>query len=78
MVGHKSRPRKDKSLKISAGQQVEAGQILARGLDVYKAGKNVFGINTLNSACEGRVYFSKKKTPGGRVRTFINILPISK
>lgn len=78
MAGGKSRPQKDKGIKISGGQFVKAGQILSRRLPAYKAGKNVRGQGTLYSLCEGKVYFSKKKTSHGRPRTFINVLPTEK
>lgn len=76
MTGGKSRPKKDKGIKVCAGQLVKNGEILARGLDIYKAGKNVRGWDTLYALCSGRVGFLKKKTPQGKVRTFINVLPI--
>ena len=75
MTGGFSRPKKDKSIKVSSGQIVKTGQILCRGLSTYKAGTHVTGLDTLHALCLGKVYFSKKKTSHGRVRTFINILP---
>lgn len=75
MVGGFSTPKKDKVLKVSAGQLVKTGEILSRGIAVYKAGKNVKGIGTLQAFCAGKIYFTKKKTPHGRVRTFINVEP---
>ncbi len=75
MVGGFSRPKKDKALKVSSGQRVLAGKILVRGIPTYKAGINVRGLGTLYAFCSGEVYFSKKKTSGGKVRTFINIKP---
>ncbi|MCM8780702.1 MAG: 50S ribosomal protein L27 [Candidatus Omnitrophica bacterium] len=76
MAGGKSRPKKDISLKVSQGQIVKPGQILSRGLSVYRAGINVKGLSTLHALCAGKVSFRKKKTPGGKVRTFIDVLPI--
>ncbi|MDI6605899.1 MAG: 50S ribosomal protein L27 [Candidatus Omnitrophota bacterium] len=75
MVGGFSRPKKDKALKVSNGQQVKAGHILARGIPTYKTGLNVKGLGTLFALCPGEVYFSRKKTRGGKVRTFINVKP---
>ena len=75
MAGGKARPKKDKMLKVSGGQRVKTGQIIARGMNVYKAGKNVQGLNTLTSLCPGKVVFAKKKTSHGRVRTFVNVIP---
>lgn len=75
MTGGFSRPKKDKSIKVSSGQIVKTGQILCRGLSTYKAGSNAAGLDTLYALCRGEVYFSKKKTSHGKVRTFINVLP---
>lgn len=78
MTGGFSRPKKDLMLKVSGGQCVKTGQILSRGMSAYRAGSNVKGIGTLYALCDGEVYFSKKKTSHGRVRTFINVLPAKK
>jgi ribosomal protein L27 len=75
MAGGKSTPKKDKKIKVSGGQFVKTGTILARGVSSYKAGKNVRGVNTLLAHCDGEISFTKKKTPKGSVKTFINILP---
>ena len=75
MAGGKATPKKDKMLKVSGGQLVKTGEILARGMSTYKAGNNVRGMSTMHALCQGKVHFSKKKTPHGRVRTFINVLP---
>lgn len=78
MAGGKATPKKDKELKVSAGKSVKTGQILVRGLNCYDAGKNVKGRSTLFALCTGTIYFSKKKTGMGKVRTIINILPVKK
>jgi ribosomal protein L27 len=78
MIGGFSTPRKDKAMKVSGGQMVKGGQILARGVSVYKAGVNVDGRGTLHAACAGKVYFSRKKTSHGKFRTFINVQPAAK
>lgn len=74
MAGGKATPRKDKGIKVSSGQPVKAGQILAKGLTTYKAGQNVKGLATMFALCPGKVYFSRKKTPHGKFRTFIHVL----
>lgn len=78
MTGGKSRPKKDKAVKVSSGQLAKTGQILVRGISTYKADRNVKGLDTLYALCEGKVYFSKKKSPSGKVRTFVGVLPIEK
>ena len=75
MTGNKSTPKKDRATKVVSGQMIKAGQILIRGLDNYKAGKNVKGLGTLYAFCRGQVYFTRKKTSRGRFRTFINVKP---
>lgn len=76
MAGGKARPKKDKAVKVSAGQVVKTGEILSRGIPTYKAGAHTQGMGCITALCAGKVYFTKKKTPHGRVRTFINVLPL--
>lgn len=78
MAGGFSTPKKDEQVKVSQGQSVRTGQILCRGLNHYKAGKNTQGQGTVFALCQGEVYFTKKKTPHGKVRTFINVRPVEK
>ncbi|HOU35861.1 MAG TPA: 50S ribosomal protein L27 [Candidatus Omnitrophota bacterium] len=75
MAGGKSTPKKDKKIKVSGGQLVKTGEILARGVDSYKAGANVKGTGTLYALCPGKILFSRKKSPRGSVKTYINIVP---
>ncbi len=58
--------------------KVKASQILIRGLSTYKAGINVKGLATLFALCPGEVYFTKRKTSHGKVRTYINVKPLAK
>ena len=76
MTGGKSTPKKDKALKVSNGQTVKTGQILLKGLNIYKAGHNVKGLDTLYALCPGKIYFTRKKTSHGKARTFINVEPV--
>ncbi|MFA5145603.1 MAG: 50S ribosomal protein L27 [Candidatus Omnitrophota bacterium] len=78
MTGGFSTPKKDKAVKVSEGQLVTTGKIVARGVEVYKAGANVKGLGTLYASCPGKVHFSKKKTSHGKVRTFISVIPVTK
>jgi len=75
MAGGKSTPKKDKKIHISGGQSVKTGEILVRGVDSYKAGKNVKGTGTLYAMCPGTVAFTRKKSPRGSVKTYINVMP---
>jgi ribosomal protein L27 len=76
MAGGKSTPKKDKAVKVSNGEVVKTGQILIRGVPVYKPGVNVGGLDTMFAMCPGKVHFTHKKTSHGKVRTFINIEPV--
>ena len=78
MIGGFSTPKKDKAVKSSGGKLVKTGEILVRGVDTYKAGVNVRGLGTLFAACPGKVYFTRKKTSHGKVRTFVNVAPQAK
>ena len=75
MAGGKSTPKKDKKTKVAGGESVKIGKILVRGLDGYKAGKNVRGRGTLYAVADGKVSFTRKKPSRGAVKTFINVLP---
>jgi len=77
MTGGFSTPKKDKALKVSNGQSVKTGEILLNRLNTYKAGQNVKGLDTLFALCPGKVYFTRKKTSHGKVRTFINVEPVA-
>jgi ribosomal protein L27 len=76
MTGGFATPKKDKALKVSNGEPVRTGEILVRGVPTYKAGNNVKGLGTMHALCAGKVYFTKKKTSHGKVRTFINVEPL--
>ncbi len=78
MIGGFSTPKKDKAMKTSGGKLVKTGEILVRCVDTYKAGVNVRGPGTLFALCPGKVYFTRKKTSHGKVRTFINVAPVAK
>jgi len=78
MIGGFSTPKKDKMVKTSGGQNVKTGQILVRGLSTYKAGVNVKGQGVLFAVCPGEVYFTRKKTSHGKIRTFVNVRPLAK
>jgi len=76
MIGGFSTPKKDHAVKVSGGKLVKAGEILVRCVDSYKAGVNVKGLGTLFAACPGKVFFTKKKTSHGKVRTFVNVAAV--
>ena len=78
MIGGFSTPKKYKAMKSSGGKLVKTGEILVRGRDTYKAGIGVRGLGTLFAAYPGKVYFTRKKTSHGCLRTFVNVAPVAK
>jgi ribosomal protein L27 len=74
MAGGKSTPKKDKKVKVAAGESVKTGKILIRGVEEYKAGINVKGRGTLYAVADGKVSFTHKRAPRGGVKTFINVI----
>ncbi len=70
--------KETKGVKVSGGQIVKCGTMLTRDGDRWKPGINVTGRMHLTAACDGEVYFTKKKGNYRRVVTYINICPIKK
>ena len=62
-------------VKVSGGQKVKSGTILTRAGDQWKQGLNVNGRTSLTAACDGEVYFTRKKNNSNKVITLINIKP---
>lgn len=65
-----------KGIKVGAGQLVKAGTILTREGNKWKAGNNVGDSGTLYALCEGKVYFSQRKSGQNRKKTYIHIMPV--
>ncbi len=65
--------KETKGVKVSGGQVVKCGAMLTRNGDRWKPGLNVTGRMHLSAACDGEVYFTKKKGNYRRVVTYINI-----
>ncbi|MBF0384978.1 MAG: 50S ribosomal protein L27 [Candidatus Omnitrophica bacterium] len=68
--------RETKGVKVSGGQQVTSGTLLTRQGDKWKPGINVVGRMHLTAACDGEVYFTRKKSTFKKEATFINIRPV--
>ena len=60
-------------IKVSGGQRVKSGTILTRQGHRWKPGLNVIGRTSLTAACEGEVYFTRRKNGSNKVITIINI-----
>ena len=69
--------KETRGIKVSGGQKVSCGTILTRNGDRWKPGLNVTGRMHLTAACDGEVYFTRKKGNYRRVVTYINIKPIN-
>jgi ribosomal protein L27 len=66
-----------RGVKVSAGQKVKCGAVLTRQGDRWKPGVNVQGLMHLTAACDGEVFFTKKRIrKTGKVDTFVNIRPV--
>lgn len=76
MAGGKASAKKDRSMKVSGGKFVKTGTMITRGVNKYKAGKNVQGQEIMHALCDGKIIFTRKKTPHGRMRTFISVEPV--
>jgi len=65
--------KETRGVKVTGGQKVKCGTVLTRQGDKWKAGLNVTGRMLLTAACDGEVYFTKKKSARGKVRTYIHV-----
>ena len=65
-----------KGIKVTGGQSVKSGTILTREGHRWQAGINVTGKTHLTAACDGEVYFTKKKGTYKKVATYINVRSI--
>ncbi len=63
-------------MKVSGGQWVKAGTLLTRDGDHWKPGKNVIGQMHLNAACDGEVYFTKRRGSSNKTVTYVHIRPM--
>jgi len=68
--------RETAGIKVTGGQKVSSGTVLTRQGDRWKPGLNVLGRMLLTAACDGEVYFTRKKGNYKRAVTFVNIRPV--
>lgn len=69
--------REKRGVKVSGGQTVTSGTVLTREGHRWKAGENINGQMHLTAACDGEVFFTRKKNTYNKVVTYINIRPAS-
>lgn len=62
-------------MKVTGGQFVKSGTVLTRCGDRWKPGLNVRGRMHLTAACDGEVFFTKKRGSYKSAVTYINIRP---
>ena len=67
--------RETAGIKVSGGQKVKSGTILTRQGNQWKRGLHVIGRSSLTAACDGEVYFTRRKNGSNKVITLINIKP---
>ncbi len=70
--------KETKGIKVSGGSTVKAGTVLTRQGDKWKPGINVAGRMHLTAACDGEVYFTRKKGTYNKAVTFVNVRPVEK
>ncbi len=77
-LGHTTKKfyRETRGVKVSGGQLVKSGTILTRRGDRWKPGTNVLGRMSLTAACEGHVYFTKKRGSYRGAVTYIHVRPV--
>ncbi|HPB68257.1 MAG TPA: 50S ribosomal protein L27 [Candidatus Omnitrophota bacterium] len=69
--------RETRGVKVTGGEFVRAGTILTREGSKWKPGLNVTGQMHLNAACDGTVYFSRKRNKYKKSVTYVNVNPMT-
>ncbi len=70
--------KETRGIKVSSGQAVKSGAVLTREGGQWKPGINVLGRMHLSAACEGEIFFTKKRIrKTGKVDTFINVRAVA-
>ena len=62
-------------IKVAGGQAVKSGTVITREGDKWKPGLNVLGRTLLTAACDGQVYFTRKRGNYKRAITVVNVKP---
>ena len=70
--------RETAGIKVSGGQFVTTGTMITRQGDRWKPGINVLGRMHLTAACDGEVYFTKKRGNYRKSVTFVHVRPVAK
>ena len=77
-LGHTTKKfyRETRGVKVSGGQFVKAGTVLTRRGDQWKPGSNVLGLMHLTAACDGHIYFTKRRGSYRGAVTYIHVRPM--
>ena len=77
-LGHTTKKfyRETRGVKVSGGQFVKSGTVLTRRGDRWKRGINVLGLMHLTAACDGHIYFTKKRGTYRGAVTYIHVRPV--
>lgn len=67
--------KETRGIKVTGGQRVKSGTVLTREGDRWQPGLNVLGRTLLTAACDGEVYFTRKRGNHRRAITLVNIRP---
>ena len=67
--------KETRGIKVAGGQWVRSGTVLTREGHRWQPGLNVTGRTHLTAACDGQVYFTKKRGNYRRAITLIHIKP---
>ncbi len=70
--------KETRGIKVTGGAHVKAGTVLTREGNKWKPGVNVAGRMHLTAACEGEVYFTKKRGKYKKAITTVNVRPAKK
>ncbi|MCK5580069.1 MAG: 50S ribosomal protein L27 [Candidatus Omnitrophica bacterium] len=65
--------RETRGIKVTGGQKVKSGTVLTRQGSKWKPGININGRMHLTAACDGEVYFTKKRGKDKKEVTYIHI-----
>ncbi len=62
-------------IKVAGGQKITSGTVLTREGDKWHPGINVIGRTLLTAACDGEVYFTKKRGNYKKAITLVHVRP---
>ena len=67
--------KETRGVKVTGGQWVRSGTVLTREGHRWQPGHNVNGRTLLTAACDGEVYFTKKRGSYRRSVTLVHVKP---